>query len=237
MSWRADGSRCAAAPYESPAACLLKIGHSDISGRYIVCPMAPARTTPYAVLGMLSLDAMSGYEIRRALEANIGTFWGESYGQIYPALKELSRKGWARRHAAQRAGGPARFVYEITPKGRVALRRWLLEPPRDPSPRNELLLKLFFGDRDHVDAPAAWVRHFLATEQSRLHDVRRMKENLPRGPHHHRNIRFWLVTLEYVERQSEAAVAWAQRAVATLDLMQEALARRRTAAQRRSPLE
>jgi len=45
------------------------------------------------------------------------------------------------------------------------------------------------------------------------------------------------MTLEYVERQSEATVAWCQRTISTLDLMQEAQARRRTAAQRRSPLE
>ena len=199
--------------------------------------MPAARTTPYAVLGMLSIDTMSGYEIRRELAASTASFWSESYGQIYPALRDLARKGLARRHSARRPGGPARYVYEITPKGREALRRWLLEPPRVAPPRNELLLKLFFGNRDAVDAPAAWVRRLLADEQERLRQVRRMKEELPRGPHHHRSLRFWTMTLEYVERQSEAAVAWCQRTIATLDLMQEALARRRTAAQRRSPLE
>jgi PadR family transcriptional regulator AphA len=199
--------------------------------------MSTQRTTPFAVLGMLSLDAMSGYEIHRELAASTASFWSESYGQIYPALHELSRKGMARRHGARRPGGPARYVYEITPKGREALRRWLLEPPRATPPRNELLLKLFFGNRDAVDAPASWVRHLLAEEQDRLRHVRRMKEDLPRGPHHHRSLRFWMMTLECVERQSEAAVAWCQRTIATLDLMQEALARRRTASQRRSPLE
>jgi DNA-binding PadR family transcriptional regulator len=199
--------------------------------------MRAARTTPFAVLGMLSIDAMSGYEIRRELATSTASFWSESYGQIYPALRELSRKGWARRHSARRPGGPARYVYEITPKGREALRRWLLEPPYEAPPRNELLLKLFLGNRDSVDAPASWVRRLLAEEQERLRHVRRMKEDLPRGPHHHRSLRFWTMTLEYVERQSEAAVGWCQRTITTLDLMQEALARRRTAAQRRSPLE
>lgn len=199
--------------------------------------MGAARTSPFAVLGMLSLGALSGYEIRRELAESIGTFWSESYGQIYPALRELSKKGWARRHAARRPGGPPRHVYEITPKGREALRRWLAEPPRAAPPRNELLLKFFFSDRDTVDAPAVWARALLAEETERLRHVRRMKEHLPRGPHHHRSLRFWMMTLEYVEKQSEATVAWCQRTISTLDLMQEALARRRTAAQRRSPLE
>ncbi len=175
--------------------------------------------------------------MRRELFETAGTFWSESYGQIYPALRELSRKGLARRHAARRPGGPARYLYEITPKGRDALRRWLAEPPRTSPPRNTLLLKLFFSDRDAVDAPALWARALLVEETERLRHVRRMKEQLPRGPQHQRSIRFWMMTLEYVERQSEATVAWCQRTISTLDLMQEALARRRTAAQRRSPLE
>ena len=199
--------------------------------------MPVPRTSPFAVLGMLSLGTLSGYEIRRELAANVGAFWGESYGQIYPALRELSRKGLARRHAARRPGGPERHVYEITSKGREALHRWLADPPHPTPPRNELLLKLFFSDRDAVDQPAAWVRGLLAEETEKLRQIRRMKEQLPRGPHHHRSLRFWMMTLEYVERQSEATVAWCQRTISTLDLMQEAQARRRTAAQRRSPLE
>ncbi|HEU4724530.1 MAG TPA: PadR family transcriptional regulator [Candidatus Eisenbacteria bacterium] len=195
------------------------------------------KSSHYAVLGMLSLGPRSGYEIRRELAESIGAFWNESYGQIYPALRELSKKGLARRHAARRPRGPARFVYEITPKGRDTLRRWLAEPPRATPPRNELLLKLFFMDRDGVDAPAVWTRALLAEETERLRHVRRMKEQLPRGPQHNRSLRFWMMTLEYVEKQSEATAAWCQRTIATLDLMQEALARRRTAAQRRSPLE
>ena len=199
--------------------------------------MPAPRTSPFAVLGMLSLGALSGYEIRRELAENVGAFWGESYGQIYPALRELSRKGWARRHAARRPRGPARYVYEITPKGRDALKRWLAESPRATPPRNELLLKLFFSDRDAVDQPVVWVRSLLAEETEKLRQVRRMKEQLPRGPHHHRSLRFWTMTLEYVERHAEATVAWCQRTISTLDLMQEAQARRRTAAQKRSPLE
>ena len=197
--------------------------------------MPAARTTPFALLGVLRLGARSGYEIRRELEESVGDFWSESYGQIYPALRELSRKGLARRHSARRPGGPARFVYEITPRGHEALKRWLAAPPNTAPPRNELLLKLFLSDRDSVDAPSSWVRRLLAEETERLRRVRRMKEQLPRGPHHHRSLRLWIMTLEYVERQSEAAIAWSQRTISTLDLMQEALARRRTAAQRRSP--
>jgi DNA-binding PadR family transcriptional regulator len=188
---------------------------------------------------------MSGYALRRALTAAAGTFWSESYGQIYPALLELRRRGWARRiddpgaAPGSRRAPPrrARHLYEITAKGEGALLRWLAEPPRTVPPRRELLLKLYLGDRDMVDAPAAWVRRLLLDETERLRHVRRMMETLPRGAHGHRSLRHWLMSLEFVAMQSEASIAWCQRTLATLGIMQEAAARRRTAAQHRSPME
>jgi hypothetical protein len=96
-------------------------------------------------------------------------------------------------------------------------------------------LKLYLGDRDSVDAPAAWVRRLLADETTRLHQIRRMIETLPRAPHGHRNLRHWMMVLEYMEAQTRATVAWCQRTLSTLDLMQEAALRRRAAARGTEP--
>jgi len=83
---------------------------------------ARARSTPYAVLGMLSLAPMSGYDIRKESEQSIGYFWSESYGQIYPALRELKAEGLIRRRPGKSGGNRDRQVYEITERGRVRSR-------------------------------------------------------------------------------------------------------------------
>src|SRR5207244_7584723 len=103
------------------------------------------RSTPYAILGMLSFRPMSGYDIRKEAMSSIGHFWNESYGQIYPALGRLAAQGLARRRAVRGIGRPDRQVYEITRQGMAVLRRRLAEPPRTAPIRHELLLKLFFG--------------------------------------------------------------------------------------------
>ncbi|WP_431606966.1 PadR family transcriptional regulator [Paenibacillus thiaminolyticus] len=36
----------------------------------------------------------SGYDIRKQFQASLRHFWSESYGQIYPALKELLWQGY-----------------------------------------------------------------------------------------------------------------------------------------------
>jgi len=178
---------------------------------------------------------MSGYEIRQELVRATAYFWSESYGQLYPALRELASKGWARRRSEPTRGGRRRQEYAITSKGRGALDRWLREPPRASPPRNELLLKLYLADREFLDLPESWIRDLLGEETERLRRLRRLQDQLPRGKHRHPNLRFWLISLEHVERQSEAAVAWCQKTLATVALLQQAQTRRRAAAHRRLP--
>ncbi len=49
--------------------------------------------TAYVILGMLSIEPnKSGYDLHKAIEQTFGSFWGESYGQIYPALKQWRQK-------------------------------------------------------------------------------------------------------------------------------------------------
>ena len=195
--------------------------------------MAGRRSTPFAILGLLRIAPMSGYEIRKELQSSAGYFWNESYGQIYPALRDLEASGWARPKAVRGEGRRRRKVYAITSKGATAFERWLGGPPRPTPPRNELLLKLFLADREFLDPPEGWIRQLLLDETERLRRLRRLQDQLPRGKHRHPNLRFWLFALEHVERQSEAAVAWCQKTLATLALLQQAQARRRAAAHRR----
>ena len=80
------------------------------------------------------------------IRASVGHFWNESYGQIYPNLKKLAaeRTCHARRPKSKRASPTARSTPSRS-KGRERLARWLAVEPQPEVPRNELLLKLFFG--------------------------------------------------------------------------------------------
>jgi len=197
--------------------------------------MVPGASTPYAILGLLRFGPMSGYDIHRELTEETSFFWGESYGQIYPALRSLGARRWAkaRRVVSPKRGRRGRRVYVITARGRKVFDEWLRIAPRPTPPRNELLLKLFLSDREFLDAPEVWIRELLETETERLRILRRLQGQIPRGDHRHPNVRFWSIALEYVERQSEGAVAWCQKTLATITLLQQAQARRRAAAHRR----
>ena len=125
--------------------------------------------TAQVILGFLTWGPKSGYDVKKAVGASIGGFWSESFGQIYPALAALAGGGLAVRTDGPRTGRRRQHTYSITDAGRDELRRWLAEPVAMPPPRNELLLKLFFGRPAGRDASIAHVRAF-AGEQRALAD-------------------------------------------------------------------
>ena len=79
----------------------------------------------YAVLGMLSMGLKTGYAMKKHVEVNLGHYWSESYGQIYPILRQLVDEELATCTEERRKGKPMRKLYAITRSGRKELREWL----------------------------------------------------------------------------------------------------------------
>jgi DNA-binding PadR family transcriptional regulator len=80
-----------------------------------------------AILGQLNESPLHGYELRKRVNAVLGTFRVLSYGTLYPCLRELVTRGWIAENAAAtnpRGSGEAgsgsrraRIVYELTGEG------------------------------------------------------------------------------------------------------------------------
>jgi DNA-binding PadR family transcriptional regulator len=177
--------------------------------------------TAYVVLGILAIhDNQSGYEIRKTIEQSVGFFWGESYGQLYPTLKRLLGEGLITADAAD-ASNRARRAYSITMAGRECLKLWLAVPFRDDPPRDEFLLKLFFGEQA---APGISVGHIRAFQQKsrRLLDSMLALESLARAHNAHQpGFPYWMLTLSYGLGQLKAALAWGESTLGTLEANQQ----------------
>lgn len=100
--------------------------------------------TAYVILGMVSREPRSGYEIKAIVDNTTRFFWAASYGQIYPELKRLAEAGLIEGSEAPR-GDRKRTVYAITAAGEAELKDWLRLPPQTFEMREEGLLKLFFS--------------------------------------------------------------------------------------------
>lgn len=105
--------------------------------------MAKVNKTKYALLGVLSFGAGSGYDIKKFCDSSIGHFWNENYGHIYPMLKKMEEEELITKEVEQTEGRPAKNVYSITEKGKKELNEWLLLPAEQEPIRSEFLLKMF----------------------------------------------------------------------------------------------
>lgn len=180
------------------------------------------KRTAYVVLGILAIhDNQSGYEIRKTIEQSVGFFWGESYGQLYPTLKKLVAEGLVTADGPD-TGIRARRAYSITPAGSEALKQWLAVPFRDDPPRNEFLLKLFFGDQA---APAISVGHIREFQQKNRRMLATLEELEKLGrarSSHYPGFKFWILTLDFGLAQLRAALAWSETALAALETNEQA---------------
>ena len=172
--------------------------------------------TPNALLGLLSLGPMSGYDIRQLIPRSIGHFWSESYGQIYPGLKRLSAAGFVEKKTERRKGSPDRHVYSLTAEGRARLKDWLKLPVADEVPRSELLLKLFFGAHVSPSVSREHVMAFLETHEKALKTYASVAKVLRREEAGDPQLPYWLMTLNFGRRRSAAFVAWSRETLKEL---------------------
>src|SRR3954447_5828378 len=87
--------------------------------------------TSYAILGLLSFTRMSGYDLAAVAQRSIAGFWPVSKTQVYAELRRLVDPAPTSGAAAERTGGPAKPLYELTPAGEDALDAWLAEADVD----------------------------------------------------------------------------------------------------------
>jgi len=170
------------------------------------------------LLGLLTVEPMSGYDIGLSIRASVGYFWNESYGQIYPNLKKLEAGGFASAKTERQKGKPDRRIYSITKKGRERLAKWLAVPPQPEIPRNELLLKLFFAAQVTPDIPIGYLERMAENERAVLDQIKRAHEEIGKNKQYP-DAPYWKMAARFGELELEAHLRWAAETVAELKKM------------------
>jgi DNA-binding PadR family transcriptional regulator len=177
--------------------------------------MARTNKTKFAILGLVALRPMSGYDIKRHLDATVGHFWTENFGHLYPVLHRLTKQKLLEVEHSESEGGRPRHAYRITAAGREHLDAWLREAPEPFSPRNELLLQLFFGK----ELGPRFLGEKLEAERQRqealLARLTALEERI-RSEASPAEAASWLLTLSYGQAMARALIGWCERAGAEL---------------------
>jgi DNA-binding PadR family transcriptional regulator len=177
--------------------------------------------TAYVILGGLSIQSnLTGYELHKGIEENFGSFWGESYGQIYPTLKRLVAEGLIEASKPIAASRKRRQEYSLTDAGRAALREWLAQPFQNDPPRNEFMLKLFFGREAAPGVALMHVREVQRRNQNMLATLEGIEKVARADQSQNPNKPYWMLTLGLGLALTRAALDWGEAAMAELSAME-----------------
>jgi PadR family transcriptional regulator AphA len=178
--------------------------------------MSSRNTTQYAILGLLTVEPMSGYDLSKNLRESLNYFWAESNGQIYPNLKKLAADGLIVPVATRRTGSRAPKKYALAPAGRKRLKEWLAKPPKPQPPRNELLLKLFLGRAAPKGAAARHVASFKKQYEEILGTLMDIANYVRKEHRRSPDLKYWMLCLEHGIRLRQAQVDWCHSALRAL---------------------
>ncbi len=167
------------------------------------------------LLGLLTIEPMSGYDLGQMIKQTIHHFWNESYGQIYPNLRRLESDGFVTRKTQKQKGKPDRNIYSITNKGRERLQRWLQIEPQPEVPRNELLLKLFFGANASPQTIKGYVEQMAVRERAVLGRFAVIEREIAKNTNYP-GAPYWQIALRFGQIEIEAHMRWAEETLAAL---------------------
>lgn len=133
-------------------------------------------TLGHALLGLLSSQPMTGYELTSAFDVTLANVWTARHSQIYPELAKLQAAGLIEQTEAGPRGSKR---YAATDAGRGAVVRWLEEHPPSAVLRSERMLRVFFLWMLRPKDAAAYLRREAQRHRAELERYLRTAAKIP----------------------------------------------------------
>ena len=173
--------------------------------------MAKDRKIDVVILGLLSHEDLTGYDIKKRIDGAINFFWKGSFGSIYPALNALEEAGQIKRYKAEDSGSREKILYHITKEGINVLKRWLNEEQASNELKYETLLKLYFGGVEGTETTIHNIEIFEKNVKSDLEVLKMYEKNLKKEQDNEDH-KYFLLTVMFGIETYEAYLRWCTKA-------------------------
>lgn len=103
----------------------------------------------HGLLGFLSEQEMSGYDLEKLFSSSVGHFWSAKISQVYRDLHTMEKAGWVQSDDFIQTGRPNKKIFRITDAGKKELENWLIsyDVKNDSDIRIGILMRMFFAAR------------------------------------------------------------------------------------------
>lgn len=173
--------------------------------------MANTKKMDCVILGLLSHESLTGYDIKHRMDTALRMFWGASYGSIYPTLNSMLLDGRITSEDVSK-NGREKIRYTITDAGRKYLRDWLMLPVEKDEIRYETLLKLFFGSENGAECTLEHIDAFENKIKIDLEELRRSVQILEQIEETQEAHLYYLLTAKFGVKTYEAYLEWCEEA-------------------------
>ncbi len=187
----------------------IKKGNGVLKERKI--EMANEKKIDCVILGLLSHEELTGYEIKKRMDTTLKYFWSASYGSIYPALNDLVNRGLAAKREDTNSKRN-KLIYAITENGRDYLKKWLSLPIEKDELRYETLLKLFFGSEKGEQQALIHIEAFEKKIEEELPYLLRAKTILNEKLNEDTAHKYYLLTVEFGIKTYQTYLEWCKEA-------------------------
>lgn len=202
--------------------------------------MASEKKMDYVLLGLLSHENLTGYDMKKRLDMRLHFFWNASFGSIYPTLAKLEQekkisssrevdrgtqnKGnlgsdikekLSQERSAQEKGRE-RIIYSITDYGQKTLYEWLKKPVQKDELRYETLLKLFFGNEAEPEVAIEHIKSFGEKTEKELAILEACVKQLEQFQEE-KTHQYYLLTAKFGVETYKGYLKWCKEAVELLE--------------------
>ena len=171
-----------------------------------------------ALLGLLSIRPMTGYEILRHHARALEPWWETPRTQIYPKLRELQKRGLIEHEYVVQESKPNKRLYSIGPAGSRALANWLGSTIGVPEMRHHMMMRLFLGNLLPAEEVGRLLTEYRDRMAGRAESFRQARERFSRsldGPYRD-SVFFELLSLDHLIAMTDLEVAGTDKALDAL---------------------
>ncbi|GAA3709703.1 helix-turn-helix transcriptional regulator [Zhihengliuella alba] len=185
----------------------------------------------YALLALLNVDAMTGYDLCKVFDSSVGHVWYAPDSQIYPQLRKMEREGLIDGEDVPWGKNATKRRYHITEAGVADFTAWMNSPLEYARVRDPAHLRAAYLEwaspaavREQMRAHMAHHSFLLEAWRTRVHEIenggsqmlnRRLERTAPQD--RHRTIAFKRFAYEGLIARAEAEIAWAERGLRLAD--------------------
>jgi PadR family transcriptional regulator, regulatory protein AphA len=165
----------------------------------------------HAILGFLSFQPMTGYDLKKAFDHSVQFFWPANQSQIYRTLAELSDEELVNIEIVAREDRLDMKIYHITETGLAEFRHWLSTPLPHQDYREAFLIQVYFGGKIDDRETIALLRHMIREIEEALGQLTilyKMYLGKLDQVDARRDLFFNMLTLEYGISSNQTALNW-----------------------------